>query len=141
MLQKNPDLIAERANISEKSDVKSWDKVLMPLGIIVATVMLIVAGLDNRFEWSPNLPLIIRIAAFTIMVVGYLLSTWATVINRFFSSEVRIQLDRGHTVVSSGPYSLIRHPAYAGTIVTSLATPLLLGSLWALIPASLAACQ
>jgi protein-S-isoprenylcysteine O-methyltransferase Ste14 len=141
MLQKNPDLLAERANISDKHDVKSWDKVLMPLGIIVAAVILIVAGLDKRFEWSPILPLIIHIAAFTIIVLGYSFSTWATATNKFFSSEVRIQRDRGHTVVSSGPYSLLRHPAYAGTIVTSLATPLLLGSLWALIPASLAVCQ
>jgi protein-S-isoprenylcysteine O-methyltransferase Ste14 len=141
MLRKNPDLMAERANSSKKSDTKSWDKALMPLGIIIAIVMLMAAGLDKRFEWSPNLPVIIRIAAFFILVLGFSWGTWAMVINNFFSSEVRIQLDRGHTVVSSGPYGLMRHPAYAGSILTSLATPFLLGSLWALIPASLAVCQ
>ena len=141
MLRKNPDLIAERAQFSDKGDIEPWDKVLMPLGIIVATVMLIVAGLDKHFEWSPNLPLLLHITAFVITALGFSLSTWATVVNRFFSSVVRIQRDREHTVVASGPYRLIRHPAYAGTIVTSLATPLLLGSLWALIPAALVVCQ
>jgi protein-S-isoprenylcysteine O-methyltransferase Ste14 len=112
----------------------------MPFGIIVAIVMLIIAGLDKRFEWSPNLPLLLHITAFVITALGYSLGTWATSVNRFFSAVVRIQRDRGHTVVSSGPYRLIRHPGYAGAVVTSLATPLLLGSLWALIPAVLAVC-
>jgi protein-S-isoprenylcysteine O-methyltransferase Ste14 len=58
--------------------------------------------------------------------------------NEFFSRDVRIQEDRGHAVVSDGPYRLVRHPGYAGFIVATLATPLVLGSLWALIPAALA---
>jgi protein-S-isoprenylcysteine O-methyltransferase Ste14 len=140
MRWKTPELIAERGKFSQKEGIKPWDKVLMPLGIIVATFMLIVAGLDKRFDWSPNLPLLLHITAFVITALGYSLSTWATLVNRFFSAVVRIQRDRGHTVVSSGPYRLIRHPAYAGGVVTSLATPLLLGSLWALIPAALAVC-
>jgi protein-S-isoprenylcysteine O-methyltransferase Ste14 len=61
-------------------------------------------------------------------------------VNRFFSAVVRIQRDREHTVVTSGPYRLIRHPGYAGALITSLAIPLLLGSLWALIPAALVVC-
>ena len=140
MQLKTPELIAERGQFEQKEGIKPWDKVLMPLGIIVAIFMLIVAGLDKRFEWSPNLPLLLHITAFVITALGYSLSTWATLVNRFFSAIVRIQRDRGHTVVSSGPYHLIRHPGYAGTVVTSLATPLLLGSLWALIPAALAVC-
>ncbi len=140
MQWKTPELIAERGQSFDKEDAESWDKVLMPLGIIAAIVMLIVAGLDKRFEWSPNLPLVLHITAFVIAALGFSLSTWATLVNRFFSAVVRIQRERGHTVVSSGPYRLIRHPAYAGTVVNSLATPLLLGSLWALIPAALAVC-
>jgi len=141
MLWKTPELIAERGQALDKEDTEPWDKVLMPLGIIVATVMLIVAGLDKRFEWSPNLPLLLHITAFVITALGYSLGTWAILVNRFFSAVVRIQRDREHTVVASGPYRLIRHPGYAGAVVTSLATPLLLGSLWALIPAALVACQ
>lgn len=140
MQWKTPELIAERGKFSQKEGIKLWDKVLMPLGIIVAIVMLIVAGLDKRFEWSPNLPLLLHITAFVITALGYSLSTWATLVNRFFSAVVRIQRDREHTVVTSGPYRLIRHPGYAGALVSSLAIPLLLGSLWALIPAALVVC-
>jgi protein-S-isoprenylcysteine O-methyltransferase Ste14 len=140
MQWKIPELIAERGQALDKEDTEPWDKVLMPLGIIVAIVMLIVAGLDKRFEWSPNLPLLLYITAFVITALGYSLGTWATLVNRFFSAVARIQRDREHTVVTSGPYRLIRHPGYAGGVVTSLATPLLLGSLWALIPATFAVC-
>jgi len=137
---KTPELIAERGKFSQKEGIAPWDRVLMPLGIAVATVMLIVAGLDKRFEWSPSLPLWLRMTAVAVIALGYSLSTWAMLVNRFFSAVVRIQRDRGHTVVSSGPYRCIRHPGYAGAVVTSLATPLLLGSLWALTSAALAVC-
>jgi protein-S-isoprenylcysteine O-methyltransferase Ste14 len=141
ILWKTPDLAAERGQGLDQEGIEPWDKVLMPLGMIVATVMLIVAGLDKRFEWSPNLPLSFHSAAFVITALGYSLGTWATVVNRFFSSVARIQLERGHAVVTAGPYQYVRHPGYAGAIVTSLTTPLLLGSLWALVPAALAVCQ
>jgi len=141
ILWKTPDLAAERGQASGKEDTEQWDKVLMPLGIVLGTVMLIVAGLDKRFEWSPSLPLWLHGIAFVITVLGYSISTWATVANRFFSSFARIQRERGHVVVTTGPYRYVRHPGYAGAIVSSLASPLLLGSLWALIPATLAFCQ
>jgi protein-S-isoprenylcysteine O-methyltransferase Ste14 len=141
ILWKTPDLAAERGQASDKEDIEPWDKVLMPLGMIIATVMLTVAGLDKRFEWSPNLPLSLHSTAFVITALGYSLGTWATVANRFFSSVARIQREREHVVVTTGPYQYVRHPGYAGAIVTSLTTPLLLGSLWALIPAALAVCQ
>ena len=140
MLWKTPELVVERGQSLDKEDTEPWDKVLMPLNIIGPTVMLFVAGLDKRFEWSPNLPLMLQITAFVITALGYSLGTWATLVNRFFSAVVRIQRDREHTVVTSGPYRLIRHPGYAGALVTSLAIPLLLGSLWALIPAALVVC-
>jgi protein-S-isoprenylcysteine O-methyltransferase Ste14 len=68
-------------------------------------------------------------------MAGMLLVSWAMASNKFFSTTVRIQDDRGQTVTSSGPYRLVRHPGYVGFLVSNLATPLLLGSLWALIPA------
>ena len=63
--------------------------------------------------------------------------TWAMTVNKFFSAVVRIQADRGHVVVSAGPYQLVRHPGYAGSIVATLAIPIMLGSLWGLVPAAL----
>jgi len=141
ILRKTPDLATERGQASSMEDTEPWDKILMPLGMFLAASMLVVAGLDKRFGWSPNLPLWLYIIAFVITVLGYSLGSWATVSNRFFSSVTRIQRERGHVVVNSGPYHYLRHPGYAGAIVTGIATPFLLGSLWALIPAALTVCQ
>jgi protein-S-isoprenylcysteine O-methyltransferase Ste14 len=60
--------------------------------------------------------------------------SWAVISNKFFSDVIRIQVDRGHTVVSHGPYQHVRHPGYIGMISYALATPFLLDSPWALIP-------
>jgi protein-S-isoprenylcysteine O-methyltransferase Ste14 len=60
--------------------------------------------------------------------------------NKFFSTSVRIQMERDHTVASGGPYRYVRHPGYVGYIVSGFAAPLALGSLWALIPAAITLC-
>ena len=129
----DPEMLEERTQIKE--DVKAWDKPLvilgslyMPLGIVV------VAGLDARYGWSPPIPLAVQIGALVLGVLGYLLSVWASASNRFYSRFVRIQTDRGHTVESGGPYRYVRHPGYAGIIVFILASALALGSLWTLVP-------
>ncbi|MFH1447072.1 MAG: isoprenylcysteine carboxylmethyltransferase family protein [Chloroflexota bacterium] len=140
MLRKNPDLIAERAHFSDKGDIKPWDKILNPLVAIFGITALIVVGLDMRFGWSPKLPVMVQVTALVITVLGYFLTSWATVVNRFFSPVVRIQRERGHVVVTSGPYQYVRHPGYAGGIVSNLAMPLMLNSIWALVPAILAVC-
>jgi protein-S-isoprenylcysteine O-methyltransferase Ste14 len=72
------------------------------------------------------------------VVLGYGLGTWAMVTNAFFSSVARIQEDRDQSVITGGPYRIVRHPAYAGGVVSSIAIPLMLGSFWALIPAGIA---
>jgi protein-S-isoprenylcysteine O-methyltransferase Ste14 len=65
------------------------------------------------------------------------MSIWATAVNRFYGRFVRIQRERGHVVISDGPYRYVRHPGYLGQIVFSVASALALGSLWALIPGGL----
>jgi protein-S-isoprenylcysteine O-methyltransferase Ste14 len=138
VMQRNPDMLAERAGATGGDDTKSWDKTLMPLvAIVIPIIMLAVTGLDFRFDWSPAVPLWVQIASWGVLVVGILVSTWAMIANRFFSSVVRIQTNRGHTVVTSGPYRFVRHPGYSGGVVANLVTPVMLGSLWALIPAVL----
>jgi protein-S-isoprenylcysteine O-methyltransferase Ste14 len=138
MARKNPDLVTERASFIKAEGVKSWDRMLVPvIAIYGPLVLYIIAGLDKRFGWSPPLPVIAEMIGFAVILLGYLLGTWAMVNNRFFSSVVRIQVDRGHQVVRTGPYRFIRHPAYAGGILAWLATPILLGTLWALLPATL----
>ena len=80
-----------------------------------------------------------QIGAMLIVIAGYALVVWATGTNAFFSQVVRIQTERGHTVVSSGPYRYVRHPAYVGMILVVLGAPIMLGSWWALIPGVISA--
>ena len=140
VIRKNPDLIAERAQSLDREDVKGWDRLILFFLLLIGPLaMMIVAGLDERFGWSPQILLAPRLVALAVMVLGYTLSTWAMVVNRYYSAVVRIQKDRGQTVVTDGPYRFVRHPSYATGIVSSLMIPILLGSLWALIPCGLVA--
>ena len=134
LIVKHPDLAAERARWTEGQDYKNWDRKLMPIIAIFGLLMWLVAGLDKRFNGSPPLPFVLELVAFAVVVAGYLFSAWAMVVNRFFSAVVRIQTDRGHTVVTTGPYRFVRHPGYAGGAIGYLATPLALGTLWVFIP-------
>lgn len=139
LFHKFPDLFIERAKSLDMQDAKSWDKILVPIiAIYCPLAVIIVAGLDQRFSWSQYIPLAIQITAVVFALSGILFSIWATLENRFFSGVVRIQKDRGHSVVSTGPYKFIRHPGYTGGIVADIAIPLMLNSLWALIPAAIA---
>jgi protein-S-isoprenylcysteine O-methyltransferase Ste14 len=129
------ELIAERG--SKKENTEPWDAILTGLLIISSMVMLIVAGLDFRWNWSPKLAIGLHIVSIFIFILGCALMIWAMNANRFFSTAVRIQFDRGQIVCSSGPYRYIRHPGYLGMIVYNLASPIFLGSLWAMIPAAI----
>lgn len=96
---------------------------------------LVVAGLDaGRFHWS-HLPPWGQILALAALAAGYGLTVWAVSVNRFYSPVVRIQTDRGHELVMSGPYAWIRHPGYAGSLLAIVASGPALGSWWAMLPA------
>ena len=133
---RNPELFAERARV--RKDAKTWDKLLSVFFGIFGLGLLAVAALDLRFGWSPPMSTAVAAAGLASFVAGFGLSTWAMASNRFFSSVVRIQADRGHTVATGGPYRFVRHPGYIGFIVGAFGTALLLGSRWALVPAALA---
>jgi len=116
--QRHPGLTAERQNIENIQNAKAWDKVLAPLmAVSIVFPMVIVPGLDHRYNWSPEFPLWLIVIGFILISLGYAFATWALVENRFFSSVVRIQTDRGHVVCDSGPYRFVRHPGYAGNIL------------------------
>jgi protein-S-isoprenylcysteine O-methyltransferase Ste14 len=128
--------MAERQNIENAQSAKAWDKVLAPLmALSVSFPLVIVAGLDHRCGWSPAFPLWLIVLGFILITLGYAFAAWAFVENRFFSSVVRIQADRGHVVCDSGPYRIVRHPGYAGNIPPLLGIVLALGSVWTIIPA------
>jgi protein-S-isoprenylcysteine O-methyltransferase Ste14 len=96
---------------------------------------LAVAGLDaGRFHWSGAVPLAVQILALSGVALGLGLVLWAMSVNRFFSPAVRIQQERGHHLISEGPYRLVRHPGYLGMLVAALCSGPALGSWWAMIP-------
>src|SRR5512137_397242 len=134
--QRHPGILAERTKWEKNPNVKPWDKVLAPLmAISVSFPLVIVAGLDHHFGWSPAFPIWFIILGFILIVFGYAFSVWALVENKFFSGVVRIQTDRGHTVCDSGPYRIMRHPGYAGNILALAGIVLARDSLWTIIPA------
>ena len=137
--QRHPGLMAERQNIENIQNAKAWDKVLAPLmALSVGYPMVFVAGLDHRYNWSSGFPLWLIVIGFILISLGYAFAAWALAENRFFSSVVRIQTDRGHVVCDSGPYRFVRHPGYAGNILALFGIVLALGSVWTLIPAAVA---
>ena len=128
------DLVAERARFMQHQDTQAWDKFLSPLVGLGSGLVLLAAGLDALFNWSPAFSLPVKIISLLFILAGYVLGSYALIENRFFSDVVRIQADRDHRVVSSGPYRWMRHPGYAGALLTYLATPFFLDSSWALLP-------
>jgi protein-S-isoprenylcysteine O-methyltransferase Ste14 len=136
VIPRNPELLAER--LGPRKGAKTWDAVIMSIIGPALIACYIVAGLDVRYGWT-RISLPLQIIALIIVVLGYALIVWATAANPFFSLIVRIQQERGHTVAAGGPYRFVRHPAYVGGVALYLATPLMLGSLWALIPGGLSA--
>ncbi|MDO9129450.1 MAG: isoprenylcysteine carboxylmethyltransferase family protein, partial [Anaerolineales bacterium] len=119
------ELIAERGQ--PKDNVKRWDRVLTIFAGLPTLGAPIVAGLDERFGWSPQLIPAIHLVGLTFFVLGQGLFSWAMASNKYFSTLVRIQMDRGHTVATSGPYRYVRHPGYTGYIVSFFGMSLALG--------------
>ena len=129
---KSPEILKERAK--RHANKKTFDKVIIPLVVVTFFVFPLVAGLDaGRFGWS-HVGWIAFCAALPLYFIGHLFIPWTMIVNPHLEKTVRIQADRGHQVVKSGPYAMVRHPMYAGVILQSLAVPLLLGSLWSYVP-------
>ncbi|HSR57978.1 MAG TPA: isoprenylcysteine carboxylmethyltransferase family protein [Candidatus Binataceae bacterium] len=104
-----------------------------PLGLRLLNYVLlvhwVVAGLDRgRLHWTDNVPLWLQALGLSLVAAGYALVFWAMFVNRFFSSVVRIQSDRGQRVVTGGPYAFVRHPGCSAGILIMLASGVALGS-------------
>ena len=131
----NPELIDARMRMGKGT--KGWD---IAYGVIVGPILIstyVVAGLDAvRFEWSTMSPLFWPIGLI-LFIVGMALFSWSMGVNPFFEKTVRIQTERGHRVIDTGPYAFVRHPGYVGFFGWCLSAPLLLGSWWAFVPAIL----
>ena len=129
---KAPEMLKQRG--TSHAGVKTFDKVFLIIWLFLVLITPIIAGFDViRYECSSMPFLTIYIGATIILFVN-IFGIWAMIENEHFEQFVRIQTERKHRVVTTGPYKIVRHPAYAGTIVGALGVPLMLGSFWTFIP-------
>jgi protein-S-isoprenylcysteine O-methyltransferase Ste14 len=110
------------------------DRLTRPLAAVFLLAHWVLAGLDARFGWSP-VPRDLQAAGLAGYAAALCVNLWALRANRFYSSAVRVQADRGHRVIDTGPYRFVRHPGYTATIFATVAGGLALGSWLALVPA------
>jgi protein-S-isoprenylcysteine O-methyltransferase Ste14 len=138
LVARHPGLARERLIIPRSSE--RWDlRIIQITNVLLLAVMLPLAGVDHRLGVSPAVPAAVSLCALFLFAAMFLFMAWAMSVNDYFSSAVRLQTDRGQTVVRRGPYRAVRHPGYVAMIIQFLAIPVVLGSLWALIPAAAAA--
>jgi protein-S-isoprenylcysteine O-methyltransferase Ste14 len=124
LVELDPGLLRERMRPGGKQPPFA-----LRLFTIVLFVHWIVAGLDRgRFHWSDSVPPWLQALALIAVAGGYALCFWAMAVNRFFSSVVRIQAERGQYVVTAGPYAYVRHPGYLAGILIMVASGPALGS-------------
>lgn len=127
----DPDLRKERF----KPGPGGKDRLLRWIASPIFLAHLVIAGLDaGRFHWSGDVPWWVHAAGLVMYTLGLWVTFWAMSVNRFFSPVVRIQSERGHHLITSGPYRFVRHPGYTGVILVSLGSGLTMGSYWSLLP-------
>ena len=131
----NPEIFAARSRI--QPGTKAWDYFFIALIIGGFLAVLVVAGLDFRFGWSAMPSWLVGVG-YVLFLLGYAGSIWPVAVNRHFEPGVRIQEDRGQTVIDTGPYAIVRHPGYSAAVLLIFGMALMLGSYWALIPAVIA---
>lgn len=133
------DIDLRRERSKPPKDAKQWDKRILALSALITVAAYIVAGLDSgRYQWSPRLHWGVFILGIVLIVGGQVLFLISKKTNKFFSSVVRVQYGRGHTVCNTGLYNVVRHPGYLGMIASWAGFPLVLGSLWSFIPIAVA---
>ncbi len=136
LLSDTPDLAKER--VKPGPGIKRWDKIFLVFFGTFSLATFVISPLDaGRFGWTLPLPVIVYVIAYLIYILSSAIGLWAMRENKFFSSVVRIQTDRGQIVIKSGPYKFVRHPGYVGGILMFISSPLMLGSVAGLIPGCL----
>ena len=130
----DPELLKARA---KTKSTESWDNKINLIGTPFYILMFILPGFDAvRFRWS-NVPFTINIVGFIGMIIAAILFILVMRENRYLSRVVEIQEERGHEVITTGPYSIVRHPMYVAVIILYTSHCIALGSLYALIPCAI----
>jgi protein-S-isoprenylcysteine O-methyltransferase Ste14 len=135
LIRYNPELLNARG--TRRKDGKRWDYIILGIYGVDWILLILLGGLDVRYGWTVSTSPLWYILGNALILIGFALTTWAMAVNRNFEVAVRIQEDRGHTVISAGPYRYVRHPGYTGVILSFyFGMPLALGS-WAAAVAAL----
>lgn len=133
MLVIDPGLAQERSRTSEKAG--SSGRFAAALCFLLTLTL---AALDaGRLHWLGFVPSDVRIGSLLLFAAATTLEMWAMVVNPFFSPDIRLQPERGHRVITRGPYCLLRHPGYLAMLLSLPASGLAIGSWLALVPAAL----
>ena len=130
----NPDLFIARSRMQKGT--KGWDRVLFYVLQVVLLAEFPVAAFDDRYHWS-SAPAWVMVFGYVLFTAGMVGCFWVLSVNKFAEMSVRIQTDRGHKVIDTGPYAVVRHPMYVACFLLFPGMALALGSFWALIPAAL----
>ena len=138
LIHDDPALLSERLKLVPiHKDQKTWDKVLMAIFFIAGIALYIVPGFDVvRYGWSEPLPLWMKVAAFVIHIPCFFGLGWVMRENTYLAQVVKIDEQRGHHVITTGPYAWVRHPMYTIAIILLFAFPVALGSRYALLLAA-----
>ncbi|MGP0019853.1 MAG: methyltransferase family protein [Candidatus Sulfotelmatobacter sp.] len=127
----NPAVLKERAKWRRK-DTKGFDKIFLAIYLPLYLIQPAIGGFDAvRYHWS-SMPFVFVYVGSILFTLALAMITWVMIVNPFAESSVRIQTDRGHTVITSGPYRIVRHPMYVGIILLYFSTALIWGSVWTL---------
>jgi len=129
LLKNDPALLQRRMRMREKESVQ---RRIIVLSLVYFLVAFSLPGFDVRFGWS-NVPPWVSLVADVLVLIGYMTFVLVLMVNSYLSRVVEVEA--GQKVVSTGPYAIVRHPMYAGISLMYVATPVALGSFWALIPA------
>lgn len=126
----DPELLARRVNAGPVAEKERTQKFVQLFSFVVFIAFLVISALDHRYGWS-NVPLYIVILGEILVILGYFLIFLVFRENAFASAIIEVTADQ--KVITTGPYSVVRHPLYVGGLIMMLGTPLALGSWWGLL--------
>jgi protein-S-isoprenylcysteine O-methyltransferase Ste14 len=132
LARRDPALLAERMRPPIRADQPAADKKFLLVFALVNLIWFIVMGLDERFHWS-HMPIAWQALGLALLVLSSAIIAWVFNENSFAAAVVRVQSERGHHVISSGPYAFVRHPMYSGAVLFMFGIALLLGSWWGVV--------